>query len=171
MNSIQKIASIALSLLLLASCQKTEILSTNDLLSNKWELSSSSLGAYCGDIFTFHLEAPREQLDFTHNKVRTDALWMPTDDFLELDWSPTIQQEGYDAMYRLNQDENILDIVNLHGMAPSPQRCGPPPFTRFKVIKLTSNEMILESYASGYQEEYLGTLPEEAVHQFTYKRS
>lgn len=178
MNSVFKIVFISLGLLLsISSCQKTDSiqLSCSQALLNEWKQVSTSAGAYCGDIFLFMLEAPREHLTFTANPIRVhENHWMDTDGFLEVDWSPNEQQSGYDAMYQVDCERNFLDIANLHNAQPNHGRCGPPPFTRFKIVKLTTDEMILESYSSAYQatelEDDFNLLSDEAVQQFVYHR-
>ncbi|MCP4440741.1 MAG: hypothetical protein GY810_17475 [Aureispira sp.] len=120
----------------------------------------------------------RDSLLFQENGV--DVNWVETTGFQELDYQPSYLQQGYDAMYRLNSEKELLDIVELYGSLPinrtdGASRCGPygpPPYSRFKVVVVSPNKMIVESFASGWSVDNIGQnqIPENMRQKFVFEK-
>ena len=75
-------------------------------------------------------------------------------------------------MYKVNCTARLLDIGQLYCSDPSPAaaRCGPPQYGRFKIIRLSANTIILDSYEAGWSTVDYYPIPLESVQRFVFER-
>ncbi|MFT5646946.1 MAG: hypothetical protein ACI976_001632 [Aureispira sp.] len=112
-----------------------------------------------------------DTLKFTNeDEIRLD--WVDATGFHLLDYTPNDSHECYHGMYKVNCTAHLLDIGQLYCSDPSPlaARCGPPQFGRFKIIRLSSNTIILDSYEMGWSTVDYYPIPLEGVQRFVFER-
>lgn len=112
-----------------------------------------------------------DSLHFTYeNNIRLD--WVDATGFNLLDYTPNTAHECYHGMYKVNCSDYLLDIGHLYCSDPSPlaARCGPPQFGRFKIIRLSANTLILDSYEAGWSAIDYYPIPLEDVQRFVFER-
>lgn len=112
-----------------------------------------------------------DTLKFTYeDEIRLD--WVDATGFHLLDYTPTVPHECYHGMYKVNCSDYLLDIGALYCSDPSPAagRCGPPQYGRFKIIRLSANMLILDSYEAGWSPVDYYPIPTEGVQRFVFER-
>lgn len=110
-------------------------------------------------------------LNFTYeDEIRLD--WVDATGFHLLDYTPDEPHECYHAMYKVNCSDYLLDIGQLYCSDPSPlaARCGPPQYGRFKIVRLSANTLILDSYEAGWSTVDYYPIPAEYVQRFVFER-
>lgn len=121
----------------------------------------------CDMIYT-HLP---DTLKFTlEDEIRLD--WVDATGFHLLDYTPNDSHECYHGMYKVNCTARLLDIGQLYCSDPSPlaARCGPPQYGRFKIVRLSANTIILDSYEMGWSMVDYYPIPLEGVQRFVFER-
>lgn len=112
-----------------------------------------------------------DTLQFTHeDNIRLE--WLDVTGFHLLDHTPNTPHECYHAMYKVNCSDYLLDIGQLYCSDPSPiaARCGPPQYGRFKIVRLSANTLILDSYQVGWSAVDYYTIPVEYVQRFVFEK-
>ncbi|BDS11114.1 hypothetical protein [Aureispira anguillae] len=111
-----------------------------------------------------------DSLRFTQEKIRLD--WVDPTGFNLLDYTPNTPHECYHAMYKVNCQTRFLDIGQLYCSTPVPPsaRCGGPQYSRLKIVSLKSDEIILDSYAVGWDAQSYSPIPVEYVQRFVFQK-
>jgi hypothetical protein len=112
-----------------------------------------------------------DTLKFTHeDNIRLE--WLDATDFHLLDYTPNTPHECYHGMYKVNCTDYLLDVGQLYCSDPSPiaARCGPPQYGRFKIVRLSANTLVLDSYQAGWSTVDYYAIPIEYVQRFVFER-
>ena len=117
-------------------------------------------------------------LHFTNELIELD--WIDHVGFNMLDYTPSEAHDCYHAMYKINCDDRLIDIADLYcsmptvSVPPPAGRCGPPQFQRFKIIKLTNDEVEFESVSASWNLEGLDdsiyNIPDADIVRYVFQR-